>query len=72
MNIYIFDFGNQIKIGQSGNVKQRLRNIETQSGREAVQHFTIKADGKYESLMHKILSEYRGVGEYFRRCVRIT
>jgi hypothetical protein len=65
MNIYIFDFGNQIKIGQTGNVKQRLRNIETQSGREAVQHFSIKADGKYESLMHKVLSEYRGVGEYF-------
>jgi hypothetical protein len=64
-NIYIFDFENQIKIGQTGNVKQRLRNIETQSGREAVQHFSIKADGKYENLMHKVLSEYRGVGEYF-------
>jgi hypothetical protein len=64
-NIYIFDFGNQIKIGQSRSVKQRLRNIETQSGREAVQHFSIKTDGKYENLMHKILSEYRGVGEYF-------
>jgi hypothetical protein len=64
-NIYIFDFEDRIKIGQSGNVKQRLRHIETQSGREAIQHFSIKADGNYENLMHKVLSEYRGVGEYF-------
>jgi hypothetical protein len=64
-NIYIFAFENQIKVGQTGNVKQRLRNIETQSGREATSQFSIKADGKYENLMHKILSEYRGVGEYF-------
>ena len=64
-NIYIFDFGNQIKIGQSSNVKQRLRNIETQSGREAVNKFDIKADQRYENLLHKILSEYRTIGEYF-------
>jgi hypothetical protein len=64
-NIYVFDFGNQIKIGQSGNVKRRLRNIETQSGREAVQTFSIEADSRYENIAHKLLSEYRGVGEYF-------
>jgi hypothetical protein len=64
-NIYVFDFGNQIKIGQSGNVKRRLRNIETQSGREAVQTFIIETYPEYEYLLHKLLSEYRGVGEYF-------
>ena len=64
-NIYIFDFGDRIKIGQSIDVKRRLRNIETQSGIEAIQHFSTETDDRYENLMHKILSEFRGVGEYF-------
>jgi hypothetical protein len=64
-NVYIFDFGSCIKIGQSGNVKRRLRDIETQSGREVIQHFSVETDPRYENLMHKILSEYRGIGEYF-------
>jgi hypothetical protein len=64
-NVYIFDFESQIKIGQSVNVKRRLRNIETQSGHEATRHFSIEADGGYETLMHRLLDEYRTVGEYF-------
>jgi hypothetical protein len=63
--IYVFDFGNQIKIGQSGDVEFRLRNIETQSGREAIQHFSIEAEGEYEKILHGHLAQYRQIGEYF-------
>jgi hypothetical protein len=48
MNIYIVDFGDQIKIGKTQNVYQRLRKLETQSGKTSVQHFRIEVDGKYD------------------------
>jgi hypothetical protein len=64
-NVYVIDFGNKIKIGQSISVKSRIRNIENMSGCRAVGHFSIETDGRYETLMHKLLSEFRGVGEYF-------
>jgi hypothetical protein len=65
MNVYVFDFGDRIKIGRAGDVKTRLRNIEFQSGQKAVNQFSIEADGRYEILLHKLLSEYRNIGEYF-------
>jgi hypothetical protein len=65
MYVYIFDFGDQIKIGQANNVNARLRTLEMQSGRKILQQFSIEADGKYEMLMHKRLVDYRGMGEYF-------
>lgn len=65
MFVYIFDFGDQIKIGQAHNVGSRLHTIEMVSGRNVVQWFSIEADGDYEYLMHKKLVDYRGIGEYF-------
>jgi hypothetical protein len=65
MYVYIFDFGDQIKIGQASNVARRLHTIEMASGRKIVRPFSIEADGAYERLMHKKLVDYRVMGEYF-------
>jgi hypothetical protein len=65
MYVYIFDFGDQIKIGQASNVVRRLHTIEMASGRKIVRPFSIEADGAYERLMHKKLVDYRVIGEYF-------
>ncbi|MDR0507766.1 MAG: GIY-YIG nuclease family protein [Dysgonamonadaceae bacterium] len=65
MYVYIFDFGDQIKIGKTKDVDHRRNVLEKESGRKVVQQFSIETDGKYESLMHKMLNDYRGVGEYF-------
>jgi hypothetical protein len=65
MYVYIFDFGDQIKIGQASNVARRLHTIEMASGRKVVRPFNIEADGAYERLMHKKLVDYRVMGEYF-------
>jgi hypothetical protein len=65
MYVYIFDFGDQIKIGQASNVARRLHTIEMAAGRKVVRPFSIEADGAYERLMHKKLVDYRLMGEYF-------
>jgi hypothetical protein len=65
MYVYIFDFGDQIKIGQASNVARRLHTIEMASGRKIVRPFSIESDGAYERLMHKKLVDYRVIGEYF-------
>ena len=65
MYVYIFDFGDQIKIGQSSNVGRRLYTIEMASGRKVMRLFSIEADGAYERLMHKKLVDHRAMGEYF-------
>jgi hypothetical protein len=65
MYVYIFDFGDQIKIGQASNVARRLHTIEMVSGRKVVRPFSIESDGAYERLMHKKLVDYRVMGEYF-------
>ena len=65
MYVYIFDFGDQIKIGQASNVVRRLHTIEMVSGRKVVRPFSIESDGAYERLMHKKLVDYRVMGEYF-------
>jgi IS30 family transposase len=64
-NIYVFDFGDMVKIGVSGNVQNRLKTIENQSGRKALRFFSIEADQGYENLIHRLFSSYRGIGEYF-------
>ncbi|MDR1219677.1 MAG: GIY-YIG nuclease family protein [Treponema sp.] len=65
MHVYIFDFGDQIKIGQASDVARRLHTIEMASGRKVVRPFSVEADGEYERLMHKKLVDYRVMGEYF-------
>jgi hypothetical protein len=65
MYVYIFDFGDQIKIGQASNVARRLHTIEMASGRKVARPFSVEADGEYERLMHKKLVDYRVMGEYF-------
>jgi DNA-binding MarR family transcriptional regulator len=64
-NIYIFDFGNRIKIGQSKNVQARLKQIENSSGEKAINQFSLEADQEIEKAIHLFLRKYRTVGEYF-------
>jgi len=50
-NVYIFDFGNRIKIGKSNRVQQRLKTIENQSGEKVKQIFHIEAEETKELIL---------------------
>lgn len=62
--VYIFDFGDKIKVGFSTNVEKRLRTIELSSGIKAKQIYTVNADRKTEKIVHSWL-ENRLEGEFF-------
>lgn len=63
--VYIFDFGDKLKIGYSTNVLQRLRTIESASGAKAKQTFSVDGTREIEQAAHYYLREYRIRGEYF-------
>lgn len=63
--VYIFDFGNKLKIGYSTNVPQRLGAIESASGSKAKQIYTISGTRQIEQAAHYHLREYHIRGEYF-------
>lgn len=72
---FLWDYSNmpmikntRIKIGRSINPLKRCSSIITQSGIEYCKpyiFFKIKDDINAELLIHKCLSKYRGVGEWF-------
>jgi hypothetical protein len=64
-NIYIFDFGNRVKIGQSKNVESRLKQIENAAGEKVINQFYIESPSLVEKMIHDCLKEYRTIGEYF-------
>lgn len=64
-NIYIFDFGNRIKIGKADDVKKRLRQIESSAGERTINQFSVKTIKETERIIHDSLKKYRTVGEYF-------
>lgn len=63
--VYIFDFGDKLKIGYSTNVLQRLSTIESASGAKAKQTFSVDGTREIEQAAHYYLREYRIRGEYF-------
>lgn len=63
--VYIFDFGDKLKIGYSTNVLQRLSTIESASGVKAKQTFSVDGTREIEQAAHYYLREYRIRGEYF-------
>lgn len=62
--VYIFDFGDKIKVGYSTNVKKRLRTIELSSGIEAIRTYSVAAGRPVEKALHSKL-ENRMLGEFF-------
>lgn len=62
--VYIFDFGDKIKVGFSTNVKKRLRTIELSSGVKAKQVYAVDASRWVEKESHKLLTN-RLEGEFF-------
>lgn len=63
--VYIFDFGDKLKIGYSTNVLKRLSTIESASGAKAKQTFSVDGTREIEQAAHYYLREYRIRGEYF-------
>ena len=62
--VYVFDFGDRIKIGYSKNVKQRLRTIELSSGQKAKNVFAVDAGRDVEFIAHSWIPN-RLEGEFF-------
>ena len=62
--VYIFDFGDRIKVGYSTNVKRRLRTIELSSGQKAKNVFVVNGGKDIEFLAHAWLTN-RLEGEFF-------
>lgn len=63
--VYIFDFGDKLKIGYSTNTKQRLGTIESASGAKVKRIYTIDGSRQTEQAAHYYLREYLIRGEYF-------
>lgn len=62
--VYIFDFGDKIKVGFSTNVEKRLRTIECSSGVKAKQIYAVYTTQTTELIAHSWL-ENRLEGEFF-------
>lgn len=62
--VYIFDFGDKIKVGFSSNVEKRLRTIELSSGTKAKQVYAVNTSRQAEQIAHTWL-ENRLEGEFF-------
>lgn len=63
--VYIFDFGDKLKIGYSTNVNQRLSTIESASGAKVKQTYAINGTRKIEQAALYYLWKYHIHGEYF-------
>jgi len=64
-SVYVFDFGNRVKIGRSKNINRRLQEIENYSGVKAINTFSLEGGESLEANIHRNLKQYRTVGEYF-------
>jgi hypothetical protein len=53
------------KIGFSGNLRKRLRQIETASGSKVQLISSVAGDEKLESQLHRLFEDSRQVGEWF-------
>lgn len=73
MSYYIYVIGPKeppIKIGITGDLNQRLRNLQTGHGKELfIHHYETIADSKtaklFESIIHKNLKHLQTYGEWF-------
>ena len=68
--VYLLTDGSQVKIGVSGNLEQRLRNLQTGTGRKIellakYEVSSISVAKRVENLLHKHYDQYRLYGEWF-------
>ena len=63
-DLYVADFGNMVKVGRSVDVKRRVRNLETGSGRECNAYIVFAGKGHLEQAVLKTFKDSRGIGEY--------
>lgn len=66
--VYILETKDEIKIGRSKNLKRRINEIKTTSGKEILNIYISQPCEDYcyiENEMHKIFKNHRVIGEWF-------
>lgn len=64
--VYVARCGDRLKIGTSVQPDKRLRNIETQSGKEFDEVWLIEGNRNLERRLHGRFDDYRTLGEWFK------
>ncbi len=63
--VYVFDFGDMVKVGYTTNLKDRQGGVQHQTKKKIMQQFSVPAPKSVEALSHKALSGYRVKGEFY-------
>ena len=63
--VYVFDFGDMVKVGFTTDLKARRIQIQSDLKRKAVNVFAVPAPIEVESIAHEELAPYKVQGEYY-------
>lgn len=63
--VYVFDFGDMVKVGYTKDLKTRLTSIQCQLKKKACDTFSILATKDIEAKAHDRLAQYRINGEFY-------
>ncbi len=63
--VYVFDFGDMVKVGFTTDLKQRQISVQCELKRKAVNIFSMPATIEVEAIAHKELAPHRIQGEYY-------
>lgn len=64
--VYVFDFGDMVKVGYTKNLEERKTSVQCAVKRKANRTFAVPAKIDVERLAHEKLGGYRIKGEYYR------
>lgn len=71
MRVYFAECGGQIKIGSSGNVPARMRQLSSTAAAPISLIGAIRGDLRREMAIHKTLTQHRIKGEWYRDCPEV-
>lgn len=63
--VYVFDFGDMVKVGYTGCVQTRLNQIQYEIKTKAIRKFSVVGDKDLEQMVHNELKSYRQFGEWY-------
>ena len=63
--VYVIDFGDQVKIGITKNIKSRIKQLQFICKRKAKRYFFLPGDFLLEQIAHRKFSAYKIQGEYY-------
>lgn len=63
--VYVFDFGDMVKVGYTTELRERKRNVQHEAKKKIKREFSIPAKIDVEQLAHAELGKYRIKGEYY-------